>query len=71
MPRHLFPHSSGLASAAGCEVRFRARLEDVEGAGEEERELEGCAEGCVVGVGGEDCYVEWVVLRVALAVVAN
>jgi len=43
-------------------VRFGARFEDVERAGEEERELEGCADWCVGGGGGEDGYVEGVIL---------
>ena len=39
-----------------------ARFEDVEGAGEEEGELEGCPKGDVEGLGREDGDVEGVVL---------
>ena len=54
--------------ARACErVLLGAQVEDVDGGGEEEGELERRADGCeVVGcwvVGGEDGDVKWVVLE--------
>ena len=43
-------------------MRFGACFENVEGTGEEERELQGCAEGSVAWGGWEDGDVERVVL---------
>ena len=58
---------AGQAGAGGC-VLAGAELKDVEGAGEDEGELERGADGpvgvsCRV-VGGEDCCVEGIVLDI-------
>lgn len=59
-------HYGGAAAGKRLRAGARARLEDVEGAAEEERELDGRAQGgAFVGrgvVGWEDGYVEGVVI---------
>jgi hypothetical protein len=51
---------------ARADVGLGARLEDIERAGEDEGELEGCAQRLVAGLRGEYRDVEGVILRVYL-----